>query len=267
MPPWNRPDEWKAMGPVISGCTQWSLIHLWTGMKDRPESDNVGISRSWDSGRKFWIPRKRFPALLVTQVLSELGALARMKFRVFGGEDAPDWVLSGIYTLSKLSSADFQLLTLEILRQILGEAFDYEKALEVASASASLDIKACIAALHFLITSAARFDVDDVTVSKEAQQLGLPAEHTDSFCVVYKESKDRLLSRLSGQTPRIPPICITGWQVHKPSNDILLRLTQPCENNNKDEDKNTDMNLSYVKLTTLLTELKSARTLMENLSN
>ncbi|EFJ32168.1 hypothetical protein SELMODRAFT_407429 [Selaginella moellendorffii] len=216
------------MGPVISGCTQWSLIHLWTGMKDRPESDNVGISRSCDSGRKFWIPRKRLPALLVTQVLSELEALARMKFRVFGGEDAPDWVLSGIYTLSKLSSADFQLLTLAILRQILGEAFDYEKALEVASASASLDIKACIAALHFLITSAARFDVDDVTVSKEAQQLGLPA---------------------------VPPICITGWQVHKASNDILLRLSQPCEINNKDEDKNTDMNLSYEKLTALLTGL------------
>lgn len=36
------------------------------------------------------------------------------------------------------------------------------------------DAKACIAALHFLVSNSAKFDVDDFTLTRELQQLGLP---------------------------------------------------------------------------------------------
>ena len=36
------------------------------------------------------------------------------------------------------------------------------------------DAKACIAALHFMVFNAAKFDVEDSTLTRELQQLGLP---------------------------------------------------------------------------------------------
>ncbi|KAL2649767.1 hypothetical protein R1flu_017895 [Riccia fluitans] len=40
---------------------------------------------------------------------------------------------------------------------------------------------ACIAVLHFFITNARKFDIDDSTLSKELLQLGLPKERSDAL--------------------------------------------------------------------------------------
>ena len=69
------------------------------------------------------------------------------------------------------------------------------------------DIKPSIAALHFIITNGAKYDIDDATLSNELQQLGLPkgilltypftflqelAEHCDALVRPYRDNKDKL---------------------------------------------------------------------------
>ncbi|GFR95168.1 COMM domain-containing protein 4, partial [Elysia marginata] len=54
------------------------------------------------------------------------------------------------------------------------------------------DIKASIAALAFILSSAAKYDVDAETLSNELQQLGLPKEHTTSLCKSYSDAQSKL---------------------------------------------------------------------------
>ena len=44
----------------------------------------------------------------------------------------------------------------------------------MACRAGASDAKACIAALHFLVSNSAKFDVEDFTLTRELQQLGLP---------------------------------------------------------------------------------------------
>jgi hypothetical protein len=44
----------------------------------------------------------------------------------------------------------------------------------MSSRAGESDVKACIAVLHFFIASSAKFDVEESTLARELQQLGLP---------------------------------------------------------------------------------------------
>uniref|UniRef100_A0A7I4CEH2 Uncharacterized protein n=1 Tax=Physcomitrium patens TaxID=3218 RepID=A0A7I4CEH2_PHYPA len=136
-----------------------------------------------------------------------------MRFYLCGGLDAPDWILANIVTLSSIPSAKVKVLVEYIIQRISEGVFDYENALKIttdASLGTNLslckfipvyllvnypdlinlwivkiwaalwrragvsDAKACIAALHFMVSNAAKFDVEDHTLTRELQQLGLP---------------------------------------------------------------------------------------------
>jgi hypothetical protein len=60
--------------------------------------------------------------------------------------------------------------------------------------------KSAISALTYIITNAARFDVNDVQLSTELQQLGLPKEHSESLSRSYKTSKSKLIEKFKTET-------------------------------------------------------------------
>ena len=39
----------------------------------------------------------------------------------------------------------------------------------------------CVAALHFVLSQSAKYDIDDTTLQLEIQQLGLPKENADAL--------------------------------------------------------------------------------------
>jgi hypothetical protein len=47
-----------------------------------------------------------------------------MKFHVCGGQDAPDWILANIVTLSTLPAAKVKLMVEQILQRILEGEFN-----------------------------------------------------------------------------------------------------------------------------------------------
>jgi hypothetical protein len=85
---------------------------------------------------------------------------------------------------------------MQVLAQVLGGEIDYTKIAKITEGASPSDLKASIAALDFILCSAAKH---------ELQQLGLPKEHADSLCRPYQEGKERLRDRL-GQTVRRPPL-------------------------------------------------------------
>jgi len=112
-----------------------------------------------------------------------------MKFKFCGDADAPDWVLGEMATISKISSVRVKLLLGQIVKGQLSGNVDYEKLAKVrmlhergrrstpdvnyssnppflcdaqVGTSSNLevvDVEASIAALHYILTNAAKFDL------------------------------------------------------------------------------------------------------------
>uniref|UniRef100_A0A8C9DI32 COMM domain containing 4 n=1 Tax=Prolemur simus TaxID=1328070 RepID=A0A8C9DI32_PROSS len=96
------------------------------------------------------------------------------------------------------SSVKLRLLCSQVLKELLGQGIDYEKILKLTADAKfeSGDVKATVAVLSFILSSAAKHSVDGESLSSELQQLGLPKEHAASLCRCYEEKQSPLQEHL-----------------------------------------------------------------------
>uniref|UniRef100_A0A3Q2D2V7 COMM domain containing 4 n=1 Tax=Cyprinodon variegatus TaxID=28743 RepID=A0A3Q2D2V7_CYPVA len=108
-----------------------------------------------------------------------------------------------ISTLAKISSVKMKLLCAQVLKDLLGEGIDYEKVTKLTADAKfeSGDIKASIAVLNFILSSASKHDVDSESLSSELQQLGLPK---GLYEVMYLEILEE--ERITFNKPRVRAI-------------------------------------------------------------
>ncbi|PNI37853.1 COMMD4 isoform 18, partial [Pan troglodytes] len=106
-------------------------------------------------------------------------------------------VCAGVRAVS-LSSVKLRLLCSQVLKELLGQGIDYEKILKLTADAKfeSGDVKATVAVLSFILSSAAKHSVDGESLSSELQQLGLPKEHAASLCRCYEEKQSPLQKHL-----------------------------------------------------------------------
>lgn len=127
-----------------------------------------------------------------------------MRFRFCGDLEAPAWVLHEITTLSEISSVRLKLLVKQVLSQMLSGSLDYEKVLKFSTPKDSeVDIsvtKGTLAAIHFIIANAAKYDVDEETLAKEIEQLGLPRENALAILRPYGQNKAALRAKFGADT-------------------------------------------------------------------
>ncbi|GAB1604284.1 COMM domain-containing protein 4-like [Argonauta hians] len=200
-----------------------------------------------------------------------------MKFRFCGDLDCPDWVLAEINILSKLTSIKMRLLCGQVINSILSSDIDYEKVAKI-TADAKFDvgdIKASIAALCFIIRSAAKCDVDSDTLSNELQQLGLPKEHSTPLCKLYGDNVSKFQEQLRKQSLRLSQMDSVEWRVdyilsskvlktvNQPSIEICLRVQNP----DTGATKPVIFNMSADKFRVFLNELKQVDAIMDNLAS
>ncbi|XP_077328690.1 COMM domain-containing protein 4 [Lithobates pipiens] len=193
-----------------------------------------------------------------------------MRFRFCGDLDCPDWVLAEISTLAKISSVKLKLICAQVLKEQLGEAIDYEKILKLTSDARfeSGDIKATIAVLCFILSSAAKHNVSSDSLSSELQQLGLPKEHAVSLCRSYEEKQTALQETLRESSLRLSRLSSVSWRVDQTlSSSILQEVNEPLVHLNLHvaDARNSSpvaVTVSSSKLRVLLTELKQALEMM-----
>ncbi|XP_046555794.1 COMM domain-containing protein 4-like isoform X2 [Haliotis rubra] len=200
-----------------------------------------------------------------------------MRFRFCGDLDCPDWVLAEISILSKMTSVKMKLLCVQVIKDILGAGLDYDKVYKLTSdAKFEMgDVKASIAALTFILTSAGKYSVDGDTLSNELQQLGLPKEHATSLTKSYSDSLDKLQIRLQEQSLRLSSLENVKWRVdyilssselkdiNEPSVQIRLEMKNP-------DTRSTEpvaFTVSADKFRVLLNELKQADSMMDTLAS
>ncbi|KAM8780682.1 COMM domain-containing protein 4 isoform 1-T1 [Rhynchonycteris naso] len=198
-----------------------------------------------------------------------------MRFRFCGDLDCPDWVLAEISILAKISSVKLRLLCAQVLKELLGQGIDYEKVLKLTADARfeSGDVKAMVAVLSFILSSAAKYSVDGKSLSSELQQLGLPKEHAASLCRCYEEKQSPLQEYLRACSLRVNRLAGTGWRVDYTLSSSLLRsVEEPTVHLQLEVAATLDtpaqplsMCLSADKFQVLLAELKQAQSLMSTL--
>ena len=146
-----------------------------------------------------------------------------MRFRFCGDLDCPDWVLAEISILSKVTSVKMKLLCVQVVSELLGGSIDYTKVSKLtADAKYEVsDVKASVAALNYIFSSAGKHNVDGETVSNELQQLGLPKEHAQALCKVYEDKLSQIRNTLRKQSLRLPQLKALDWRV-----DLVLSSSQ-----------------------------------------
>ena len=111
-----------------------------------------------------------------------------MKFKFCGNVDCPDWLITEIVYLSKITPIKHRILGNLICKYIMkeGDTQKIKKMLEEMNLTQE-EITIVISSLCFIIKSSAKFNVDDMMLSQELQQLGLPQDIADAISKVYKK--------------------------------------------------------------------------------
>lgn len=170
------------------------------------------------------------------------------------------------------SSVKLRLLCSQVLKELLGQGIDYEKILKLTADAKfeSGDVKATVAVLSFILSSAAKHSVDSDSLSSELQQLGLPREHATSLCRCYEEKQSPLQEHLRACSLRMNKLASVSWRVDYTLSSSLLRsVEEPMVHLQLEvvpapgaPAQPVSMSLSADKFQVLLTELKQAQTLM-----
>uniref|UniRef100_A0A8D2PEJ4 COMM domain containing 4 n=1 Tax=Zosterops lateralis melanops TaxID=1220523 RepID=A0A8D2PEJ4_ZOSLA len=173
------------------------------------------------------------------------------------------------------SSVKLKLICAQVLRDLLGEPIEYDKILKLTSDAKleSGDVKATIAVLGFILSSAAKHNVDSESLSSELQQLGLPKEHASGLCRSYEEKQSPLQDRLRACSLRLSQLGSVRWRVDytlssselQEVNEPVVHLTLNVRDREGEKMTAIPVTLSPNKFWVLLAELKQAQTLMNTL--
>eukprot|EP01036_Dinobryon_divergens_P027365 gene27363-36130_t len=201
-----------------------------------------------------------------------------MKFRFCGDLDCPDWLLAEISTLSNMAPGVIRFLLKQILLFIFRGEYDCEKILLLASETVDglSDIKGSIAALHFMVTSAAKYDLAEGFFVQEILQLGMPKENADVVASLYRRSKDDLRLHFSESRHLHHRLASTDWRVDRIITSaspylIHLNLTidaPPSLSSSQETNPSSKIiafQLDNSKLDLMISELSKAQKLMESI--
>lgn len=167
-----------------------------------------------------------------------------------------------------------RLLCSQVIKDLLGENIDYAKVEKITSdAKYDLsDVKASIAALSFILSSAAKYRVDGDSLSNELQQLGLPKEHSVALCKTYADNLIKLEEAFLQRSLKLNRLSELQWRVdYVLGSSELHEIKEPevqlrfNEMDGSGAIRPVSFSVTARKFSVLLSELKQAQRLMEGL--
>ncbi len=195
-----------------------------------------------------------------------------MRFRFCGGLDAPDWLLTEIAIVAKLSTKQITFFAEQVIKQLLGKDLAYDKLDKLAQVVkfTRSDVKAALAAVNYVLDHATRYNVERKILGTEMQQLGLHEDLTNAVLDVYFKKKDTILALYKQKEFKLETIEKIDWRVDcvlGSSNiqgmaepNIMLKI----KGSNSNDDVSFDMSSNMFRV--LHAELKNAHTMMTQMS-
>jgi hypothetical protein len=92
-----------------------------------------------------------------------------------------------------------KLISIHVAKKIAKQEYDLQKAWKMCADSGlnKEEIQSALAAIHFIFTSAGKYEVSANVLSDEIAQLGLPQENAVSLSKVYNDHLDAIIAELS----------------------------------------------------------------------
>lgn len=139
-----------------------------------------------------------------------------MRFEFCGNIDCPEWVLSEVVQLNKISAIKLKLVLQQILRKILGQAYDQDKLIKLCKdQKLSADDTRCLLALiEFILTQAGKHLISEQSLSKDLLQMGIAIENSNAIVKIYQENQENLVKALRQQTLRVSQINSMSYKVN-----------------------------------------------------
>ena len=195
-----------------------------------------------------------------------------MRFRFCGGLDAPDWLLTEIAIVAKLSTKQITFFAEQVIKQLLGKDLAYDKLDKLAQVVkfTRSDVKAALAAVNYVLDHATRYNVERKILGTEMQQLGLHEDLTNAVLDVYFKKKDTILALYKQKEFKLETIEKVDWRVDcvlgcsniqgMAEPNIMLKI----KGSNSNDDVSFDMSSNMFRV--LHAELKNAHTMMIQMS-
>ena len=124
-----------------------------------------------------------------------------MRFKFCGNIDSPEWLISEIIYLTKISAIRLRIICNNIALFIInsGKNFkDIQKNLDDMNFN-DAEGKIIFSLLDFILRNSVKFDIEDNILSNELQHLGLPLENAESIVKIFKNQKEKLKKKLSNE--------------------------------------------------------------------
>lgn len=187
-----------------------------------------------------------------------------MKFRFCGDQDCPDWFLTQIAVLSRLSSVKSKLVTQQVARQLMGQDLDMEKVhgLVADSKISEEDLQSLLSALHFILSSASRFATSEDFLRAELQQLGLPKETASAVAKVHQDSTAVVRQKLAEESLRTNRLDEVDCRLAA-DGSVELDLSVSSSDDSNASKRTLSLAVDPTKLQVLLFELERAHALMQ----
>lgn len=133
-----------------------------------------------------------------------------------------------------------------------------EKLFSESKLDSNIDLKACVACLSYIMSSAVCYNCDSSALQSELQQLGLPREHSTSIKRVVDDQSSNLATKFKVASLRINPLEEYSMKVDEDTNCAVLNLVIG--------DEKKTATLTPFTLNVLIENLKEVRKTMAELN-
>ena len=188
--------------------------------------------------------------------------------------------------MSKITAMRMKMLCKQV-KASDGITTDYSKVRGHTKGLDGSEVKGSVAAIHFFLTSSAKYNLDSEILLAEIQQLGLPKDASEALVQHYSDSKQEIQQSLERARFRKSKLNDVSWRVdhvvacsdsEKNKNELetqvqLILNMDPNPHLSVDDpakcSKNTHfaVEMTCEKFEILYQELSEAKRLMSNLKN
>jgi len=151
-----------------------------------------------------------------------------MKFLFCGDMPVPEWFLSQLNLLSNLSFVKLRKiggLYVTVLTDKEQSKASLDQIVEILTSSdfTELEAKTIIAMIDFIISNAAKNNVDQEQLMKELIDLGIPKENCQSLCKILEQNLEKLRNKFKSNVLRLnnfENVTIKKWSVLRSSSGV-----------------------------------------------
>ena len=131
-----------------------------------------------------------------------------MRFEFCGNIDCPEWVLSEVSILNRMSAIKLKLMLAQLTKKFTGQDFDQEKLQKLCRDQKfdAEETKVCLAVVEFLISQAVKHQVSDKSFSKDLLQMGVAIENSNALVKMFTEQHENIARVLRENSLRISQI-------------------------------------------------------------